>query len=82
MPPNANAYYPNLTTIYADVYNVQKTQNGWLVEVEFRYTPPPGVLATIVMFASPTGVSWTPMSPYGQYRLENCKVLDYTISSS
>ncbi|MGC9171193.1 MAG: CAP domain-containing protein, partial [Thermoproteus sp.] len=63
LPPNTNTYYSNLATIRADVYNIQKTQNGWLVEVEFRYTPPPGVLATVVMFTSPTGVSWTPMSP-------------------
>lgn len=79
LPPHTNAYYPNIKTIYADIYNVQKVGDGWLFELEFRFVPPDDALYTVVMFSQPTGVSWTPMSPSGQYRLKSCKIMEYTI---
>ncbi|MGB9705119.1 MAG: hypothetical protein ACPL3C_06685, partial [Pyrobaculum sp.] len=79
LPPNARAYYPDVQTIYADTYTVVKTSNGWLVDLKFRYRPPPGYIATVVIFAAPTGVKWSPMAPGGENRLKHCEVLNYAI---
>ncbi|MCU7788338.1 CAP domain-containing protein [Pyrobaculum sp. 3827-6] len=79
LPPNAGAYYPDVQTIYADTYTVVKTSNGWLVDLKFKYRPPPGYIATVVIFAAPTGVKWSPMAPGGENRLKHCEVLNYAI---
>ncbi len=78
LPQNVGQY-PNIQTIYADVYTVVKSGHSWLIDLKFRYKPPPGTIATVIIYAGSTGVKWSPMAPGGKGRLKYCRVLNYVI---
>ena len=72
-------YYQGLMEIKAQIYNVTKTDHGWFFEIKFNFVPPDNALYTLVIFSAPTGVKWTPQSPWGEARLENCKIVTYVL---
>ena len=57
LPADYPGYYTNIVTIRANVYRVEKVQNGWLLEIGFKFTPPDKALYTIVIFSKPAGIS-------------------------
>lgn len=79
LPPGTRAFYPDIKTIYADIYSVEEIGGWWLFEVKFRFTPPDGALYTVVIFSKTTGVVWAPKAPWGAARLQHCKILTYTL---
>lgn len=79
LPADYPGYYQGITTLKADIYRVEKAQNGWLLEIRFKFTPPDKALYTIVITSKSTGITWEPMSPGGEYRLKYCEILAHTI---
>jgi len=57
------------------IYNVEKAQNDWLLEIRFRFTSLDKTLYIIIIFSKPTDILWSPMSPYSNYRLNHCEIL-------
>jgi len=79
LPPNYPGRYPNITNIRADRYVLRREGDRWYVDVAFRFEPPDSALYTVVMVASATGIKWEPKSLGGVFRLDKCKIFEYTI---
>ena len=80
LPKDYPGYYTKTKTIRAEKLYARRVESGWLFEVEFLFRPEEPGLYTIVMFAKNNlGVSWKPMSPGGEARLERCELFAYTV---
>lgn len=80
VPKEFKGSYVGIYTIYADRYIIKQIGDKWYVDISFKLDlPKDGALYTVVMFSSPTGISWKPYSSRGNIRLDACKIFTYTI---